>query len=142
VQSACEVSGSGGGAGSSRYAGAAHIPQQAASLSEGARDRIRPPRVTSKQFLCWIWRGIGHTVGTATCYVLDSSELEPQWGKLIFSSPLAYRQSLGAQPASRSRVSLQRVKRPERGVAPPTSSAEMRNEWSCTSTPVCFHVTE
>jgi hypothetical protein len=51
VQSAREVSNSGGGAGSSRYIGAAHILQQAAPLSEGARDLIRPPRVTSKQFL-------------------------------------------------------------------------------------------
>jgi len=48
VQSACEVSVSGGGAGSIRYVGAAHIPQQAASMSEGARDLIRLLRVTSK----------------------------------------------------------------------------------------------
>jgi hypothetical protein len=52
VQSACEVPNSGGGAGSSSYVGAAHIPRQAASLSEGASDLIRSLSVNMKEFLC------------------------------------------------------------------------------------------
>jgi hypothetical protein len=50
VQSASEVSNYGGGAGSS-HVGAAHIPQQAASLSEGARGLIRPLRLTSSVYI-------------------------------------------------------------------------------------------
>jgi hypothetical protein len=73
--------------------------------------------------------------GMATGYGLDGSEIESRSGARFFAH---VQTDPGAHPAfcTMGTWSFSGVKRPGRGADhPPPSSAEVKNEWSYTSTP-------
>lgn len=76
-------------------------------------------------------------VGIVTCYGLDSSGFKPQWGHKIFSSPHTFRQELGPVSLLYNgyRGSLLGAKWPRHGIDHPSSSAEIKNKYGCTSMP-------
>jgi hypothetical protein len=97
--------------------------------------RLPYEAVTLNLYILQIICGPGSLVGIAIDYWMDGPGIEFRWG-LDFSH--TSRPAPGPHPASctMGTGSFLGVKRPERGDDhPPPSSAEVENEYSCTSTP-------